>query len=116
MLQGRGPKAMGKTNLPNGAHRAFRGVLGVLGGLGVASWALRRTTGARNRARRQSIVVLDDPRTVVVSIPVPSGWSAEQSWETILRGDRLKRGEWSWEYVMIEAGRLIRSYEGEERL
>jgi hypothetical protein len=37
------------------------------------------------------------------TIPVPEGWSVEQAWEAIVRGDRftLGRGTW-WANIVVE--------------
>ena len=60
------------------------------------------------------------------TIPVPKGWSAEQAWESIVRGEELKHplGEPDWAVVEVEGleirgakvtgGRLVRWFPAEE--
>lgn len=67
-------------------------------------------------------MVPDASRRAVHTIPVPPGWSAEQSWEHISRGERLPvegltEADVSWVSVLVEgveiaggrvvAGRLV---------
>lgn len=40
------------------------------------------------------------------TIPVPSGWSVEQAWEAISRGDRLA-GPRTWVNVWVLDGVLV---------
>lgn len=42
------------------------------------------------------------------TIPVPNGWSVEQAWEAISRGDRLTDPEPSWANVEVKNGQLVR--------
>lgn len=43
----------------------------------------------------------------VHTIPVPLGWSAEQAWETIRRGDLLSDSEPSWVNVVVKDGKFV---------
>jgi hypothetical protein len=43
----------------------------------------------------------------VHTIPVPHGWSVEQAWEAIRRGDRLTDPEPRWANVLIRDGKLV---------
>jgi hypothetical protein len=40
-------------------------------------------------------------------IPVPQGWSPEQAWEAIKRGDLLTDPEPDWSIVRTENGRMV---------
>lgn len=40
-------------------------------------------------------------------IPVPRGWSVEQAWEAISRGDLLTDPEPDWGSVVVEDGRMV---------
>lgn len=40
-------------------------------------------------------------------IPVPRGWSPEQAWEAIKRGDVLTDPVPSWANVVIRGGRFV---------
>ena len=42
------------------------------------------------------------------TIPVPQGWSIEQSWEAIANGDELPDGPASWANVEISDGEMER--------
>ena len=43
------------------------------------------------------------------TIPVPRGWSVEQAWEAIQRGDLLTDPEpQGWANVEVHSGRMIR--------
>lgn len=42
----------------------------------------------------------------VHTIPVPRGWSIEQSWEHIRRGVLLTDPEPNWAVILVKAGRL----------
>jgi hypothetical protein len=46
----------------------------------------------------------------VHTIPVPVGWSPEQAWESICRGDLLEHpeGEPSWANIETLDGRFVR--------
>lgn len=44
----------------------------------------------------------------VHTIPVPRGWSIEQAWEAISRGDTLKDEEPDWANVLVRDGMLVR--------
>ena len=47
------------------------------------------------------------PQTIH-TIPVPAGWSVEQAWEAISRGDELPASpEGTWANVLVEADRLV---------
>ena len=48
------------------------------------------------------------------TIPVPTGWSAEQAWEAISRGDLLTDPEPLWAAVVAEDGRFVRLLDVEE--
>jgi len=50
------------------------------------------------------------------TIPVPVGWSPEQAWEAISRGDRLEHpdGEPTWVNVETRDGRFVRLHLAEE--
>ena len=41
-------------------------------------------------------------------IPVPRGWSPEQAWEAISRGDLLTDPEPYWSVVRVENGRMTK--------
>lgn len=43
----------------------------------------------------------------VHTIPVPQGWSPEQAWEAIKRGDVLTDPEPAWANVRVVDGRFI---------
>lgn len=43
----------------------------------------------------------------VHTIPVPRGWSVEQAWEAIKRGDRIKDPAPRWANVRVKEGRLV---------
>lgn len=44
-------------------------------------------------------------------IPVPPGWSAEQAWETVRRGERLPPAEEEtpdgWAQIITDEGELV---------
>lgn len=46
-------------------------------------------------------------------IPVPRGWSVEQAWEAISRGDSLTDPEPMWASVFVEDGRFVRVVDAE---
>lgn len=48
------------------------------------------------------------PEVALHVIPVPRGWSAEQAWEAIQRGDLLTDEQPSWSVVRAEAERFVR--------
>jgi hypothetical protein len=50
------------------------------------------------------------------TIPVPVGWSAEQAWEAISRGEVLEHpnGEPDWTNVEVVDGRLVRWFPADE--
>lgn len=50
----------------------------------------------------------------VHTIPVPRGWSPEQAWEAISRGDLLTDPEPCWAVVVVEAGRFVQLVDPEE--
>jgi len=41
------------------------------------------------------------------TIPVPRGWSVEQAWEAIARGDEITDKNPRWANVRVEDGKLI---------
>lgn len=41
---------------------------------------------------------------IIHTIPVPRGWSIEQAWEAICRGDNLTDGSPSWANIETTAG------------
>jgi hypothetical protein len=43
----------------------------------------------------------------VHTIPVPRGWSPEQAWEAISRGELLTDPRPSWANVIIKEGRFV---------
>jgi hypothetical protein len=43
----------------------------------------------------------------VHTIPVPRGWSPEQAWEAIKRGDLLIDMQPAWANVLIRNGRFV---------
>lgn len=43
----------------------------------------------------------------VHTIPVPRGWSPEQAWEAICRGDLLTDPEPQWANVLVKDGRFV---------
>lgn len=45
---------------------------------------------------------------VLRTIPVPAGWSIEQAWEAIRRGDLLTDPEPMWANIETDGDRLIR--------
>jgi hypothetical protein len=49
------------------------------------------------------------PRIIdgVHTIPVPHGWSPEQAWEAISRGELLKDPQPNWVSVIIKNGRYV---------
>ena len=50
----------------------------------------------------------------VHTIPVPRGWSAEQAWEAIRRGDSMpdpELVELHWANVLVQRGRLVYLYD-----
>jgi hypothetical protein len=49
----------------------------------------------------------------VHTIPVPRGWTAEQAWEAISRGDRLTDPEPVWAHVLVVGGRFVELLEDE---
>lgn len=50
----------------------------------------------------------EEPEVAV--IPVPRGWSVEQAWEAISRGDVLADPEPNWATVLVYQGRLKKVY------
>lgn len=44
----------------------------------------------------------------VHTIPVPAGWSIEQAWEAIRRGETLFDREPGWANVLVEGGRFVK--------
>ncbi len=46
-------------------------------------------------------------RRQIHSIPVPLGWSPEQAWESIKRGDLLTDPEPSWANILVLDGRFV---------
>ena len=53
---------------------------------------------------------LDAPNREVHAIPVPAGWSVEQAWEAISRGDELTNPDPEWAVVEVKANRMVRWY------
>ena len=47
------------------------------------------------------------------TIPVPEGWSAEQAWEAIRRGDQLPEPPQAWVNCEVKDGRFVRLIEPE---
>lgn len=43
----------------------------------------------------------------VHTIPVPFGWSPEQAWEAISRGNEITAEDVSWANVMVRDGVLV---------
>jgi hypothetical protein len=43
----------------------------------------------------------------VHTIPVPHGWSPEQAWEAIQRGDRLEDPAAAWVNIVVRDGRFV---------
>lgn len=43
----------------------------------------------------------------VHTIPVPRGWTPEQAWEAIRRGDLLTDPEPAWANVVVKDGRFV---------
>ena len=43
----------------------------------------------------------------VHTIPVPAGWSVEQAWEAISRGDKLPGPTAYWANIEVRDGRLL---------
>lgn len=60
-------------------------------------------------------MTLDKPRTGdgVHTIPVPRGWTPEQAWEAIRRGDLLTDPEPLWANVVIRDGKFVELVEGD---
>jgi hypothetical protein len=59
-------------------------------------------------------VVREPPADGVHTIPVPEGWSIEQAWETINRGEGMPvDGGVRWANVKVEGGRLTTIYKPE---
>lgn len=46
-------------------------------------------------------------------IPVPQGWSPEQAWEAISRGDLLTDPDPDWSIIRTESGRMVELVEVE---
>lgn len=46
--------------------------------------------------------------TTIHTIPVPRGWSVEQAWEAIRRGDKLTDPEPSWVNIESLDGQFVR--------
>lgn len=42
------------------------------------------------------------------TIPVPRGWSVEQAWEAISRGDLLTDPDPGWANIEVRDGRFVR--------
>jgi hypothetical protein len=45
------------------------------------------------------------------TIPVPRGWSPEQAWEAISRGDLLTDPDPSWAVVKVVDGRFVKLFD-----
>lgn len=43
----------------------------------------------------------------VHSIPVPNGWSAEQAWEAIKRGEELSDPQSEWANILVRDGKFV---------
>lgn len=54
---------------------------------------------------------MSDEPTEVHTIPVPHGWSVEQAWEAISRGDVLPDAHPAWANVLIQQGRFVYVYD-----
>jgi hypothetical protein len=52
-------------------------------------------------------------KIVLHVIPVPQGWSVEQAWEAITRGDLLTDPDPYWGIVRAENGRMVELIEVE---
>jgi hypothetical protein len=52
---------------------------------------------------------MSDP---IHTIPIPHGWSIEQAWEAIKRGDELPAGRKGWESVTVHDGVVVEVIEG----
>ena len=50
------------------------------------------------------------PAASIHAIPVPRGWSVEQAWEAISRGDLLTDPDPAWGVVRVEDGRLTKVF------
>ena len=48
------------------------------------------------------------------TIPVPRGWSVEQAWEAISRGDLLTDPDPDWGVVRVENNLLVKTYTFDE--
>lgn len=51
----------------------------------------------------------------VHTIPVPRGWSPEQAWEAISRGETLFDKEPGWANVLVRDGRFVELLDKESR-
>jgi hypothetical protein len=67
-------------------------------------------SGEMEVVRERSEEVADGVHT----IPVPKGWSVEQAWEAISRGEGLPAEEVGWANVEIRDGKMTRTYRPEE--
>ena len=46
--------------------------------------------------------------TAVHTIAIPRGWSAEQTWEAISRGDHLEGPFVKWQNIVVRDGKLVK--------
>lgn len=83
-------------------------------------WWLRREGWSRlrqaptllDRSRRRGRMLSDEPQSDGVhTIPVPHGWTPEQAWEAIRRGDLLTDPEPWWANVLIRNGRFVELFD-----
>lgn len=58
-------------------------------------------------AEERSPVVIKHQPDGVHTIPVPRGWSPEQAWEAIVRGDLLIDPQPNWTNVIVKDGRFL---------
>lgn len=58
-----------------------------------------------------SVRLLQQQPDGVHTIPVPHGWSAEQAWEAIARGEALTDPDPMWANVVVKDGRFVRLVE-----
>ena len=68
------------------------------------AWSDVRDTAEGLLERAQILQAMEEASGgmgAVHTIPVPEGWSAEQAWEAILRGDACPNGPMTWDNIYV---------------
>lgn len=71
-------------------------------------WALAKVCGACRDVRWFETGRLDCRGVEIHTIPVPLGWSVEQAWEAIKRGEQVPDLAPRWANVEVRSGEMVR--------